>query len=38
LGIGDAFCGAEDFKELITLAADATEEAELLEDKRPRDE
>jgi hypothetical protein len=38
LRIGDAFCGAEDFQELIALAANPAEEAALLEDKRPRDE
>jgi hypothetical protein len=38
LGIGDAFCGAEDFQELIALAADAAEEAGLLEDEGPGDE
>jgi hypothetical protein len=38
LGIGDAFCGAEDFQELIALAANTAEEARLLEDERPGDE
>ena len=38
LRIGYAFGGAEDFEELIALAADATEESELLEDQRPGDE
>jgi hypothetical protein len=37
LGIGDAFGGAEDFEELIALAADAAEEAGFLQDQRPRD-
>ena len=36
--IGDAFGGAEDFQELIALAADAAEEAGLLENERPGDE
>ena len=35
LRIGNAFGGAEDFEELVTFAADAAEEAELLEDHRP---
>ena len=35
LRIGDALGGAEDFEELIALAADATEETEFLEDQRP---
>jgi hypothetical protein len=38
LRIGDAFCGAEDFEELIALAADAAEEATLLENQSPGDE
>lgn len=38
LRVGDAFGGAEDFKELIALAANAAEEATLLENQRPRDE
>ncbi len=38
LGIGDAFRGAEDFQELIAFAADAAEEAGLLEDQSPGDE
>jgi hypothetical protein len=38
LRIGYAFCGAEDFQELIAFAADAAEEAELLEDESPGDE
>ena len=36
--IGDAFCGAEDFQELIALAANPAEEAGLLENERPGDE
>jgi hypothetical protein len=35
LGIGDPLRGAEDFQELVGFAADATEKARLLEDKRP---
>ena len=38
LGIGDALGGAKDFEELIALAADAAEEAGLLEDEGPGDE
>jgi hypothetical protein len=38
LRIGDALCGAEDFQELIALAADAAEEATLLENQSPGDE
>jgi len=38
LRIGDALCGAEDFEELIALAANAAEEAGLLEDQSPGDE
>ena len=38
LRIGDALGGAEDFEELIALAADAAEEAEFLEDERPGDQ
>src|SRR5258708_23740593 len=38
LRIGDAFCGAEDFQELIALAANTAEEARLLENERPGDE
>jgi len=38
LGIGYAFCGAEDFEELIAFATDAAEEAELLEDQGPGDQ
>jgi len=38
LRIGDAFGGAEDFEELIALAANAAEEAGLLEDQSPGDE
>jgi len=38
LRIGDAFCGAEDFQELVALAANTAEEARLLEDERPGDE
>lgn len=38
LRIGDAFGGAKDFEELVALASDASEEAQLLEDERPRDE
>jgi len=37
LRVGDAFCGAEDFQELIALAANAAEEAALLEDECPGD-
>ena len=37
LRIGDAFCGAEDFEELIALAANAAEHAGLLENQRPGD-
>ena len=37
LGIGDAFGGAEDSKELVAFAADASENAELLENERPGD-
>ena len=36
--IGDAFCGAKDFQELIALAPNTAEEARLLEDERPGDE
>ncbi len=36
--IGDAFCGAEDFQELIALAANTAEEARLLKNERPGDE
>ncbi len=38
LRIGDAFRGAKDSEELVALTSDASEEAQLLEDKRPRDE
>jgi len=38
LGIGNALGGAKDFEELIALAADATEQAEFLEDERPGDQ
>jgi hypothetical protein len=38
LRIGDTLGGAKDSEELVALASDASEEAELLEDKRPRDE
>ncbi len=38
LGVGDALGGAEDFEELIALAANAAEEAGLLEDECPGDE
>ncbi len=38
LRVGDAFGGAEDFQELIALAANAAEEAGLLEDERPGNE
>ncbi len=38
LRIGDAFGGAEDFQELIALAANTAEEARLLENERPGDE
>ena len=38
LRIGDALGGAEDFQELIAFAADAAEEAGLLENERPGDE
>ena len=38
LRIGNALGGAENFEELIALAADAAEEAGLLEDERPGDE
>jgi hypothetical protein len=38
LRVGDAFGGAEDFQELIALAANAAEEAALLENERPGDE
>ena len=38
LRISDAFGGAKDSEELVALAGDASEEAKLLEDKRPRDE
>jgi hypothetical protein len=38
LRIGDAFCGAEDFQELIALAANTAEEARLLKNERPGDE
>ena len=38
LRIGDALGGAEDFQELITLAANAAEKAGLLEDERPGNE
>jgi hypothetical protein len=37
LGIGNAFCGAEDFEELIALAPNAAEEAALLQNQRPGD-
>jgi hypothetical protein len=38
LWVGDAFGGAEEFEELVTLAADASKDAELLENERPGDE
>jgi hypothetical protein len=38
LRIGDAFRGAENLEELIALAANAAEEAGLLENERPGDE
>jgi len=38
LRIGDAFCGAEDFEELIALPANAAEHAGFLEDQRPGNE
>jgi hypothetical protein len=38
LRIGNAFGGAKDSEELVALASDASEEAKLLKDKRPRDE
>jgi len=38
LRIGDAFGGAEEPEELVALAADATEDAELLENERPGDQ
>jgi hypothetical protein len=38
LGVGDTFGGAEDFEELAAFAADASEDAELLENERPGDE
>ena len=38
LRIGDAFCGAEDFQELIALAANTAEKARLLKNERPGDE
>jgi hypothetical protein len=38
LRIGDALGGAEDFQELIALAANAAEEAGLLQNQRPGDE
>ena len=38
LRIGDALGGAEDFEELIALAANAAEEAGLLQNQRPGDE
>jgi len=38
LRIGDAFRGAEDFQELVAFAADAGEEAGLLEDEGPRNQ
>ncbi|MFI5098731.1 MAG: hypothetical protein ACHQT6_12230 [Candidatus Acidiferrales bacterium] len=36
--IGDAFGGAEESEELVALAADTAEDAELLEDERPGDQ
>ena len=36
LRIGDPFCGAEDFQELVAFAADASKNATFLENKRPR--
>ena len=36
--VGDAFGGAEDAKELVALAANAAEEAELLKDHGPGDD
>ncbi len=38
LRVGDALGGAKDFEELIALAANAAEEAGLLEDESPGDE
>ena len=38
LRVGDAFSGAEEPEELVALAADTTEDAELLEDERPGDQ
>jgi hypothetical protein len=38
LRIGDALGGAEDFQKLIALAANAAEEAGLLQNQRPGDE
>ncbi len=38
LGVCDAFGGAEDFEELVAFAADAPEDAELLENQSPGDE
>jgi hypothetical protein len=38
LRIGDAFGGAENLEELLAFAADAPEDAELLENQRPGDE
>jgi hypothetical protein len=38
LRIGDALGGAEDFEELIALAANAAEEAGFLQNQRPRNE
>jgi len=38
LRVGNAFGGAEDFQELVAFAADASEDAEFLENERPGDE
>jgi len=38
LRIGDAFSGAENSEELVAFAADASEDAELLENERPGDQ
>ena len=37
LRIGDALGGAEESEELVALAADTAEDAELLENERPGD-
>lgn len=38
LRVGDAFGGAEESEELVALAADTSEDAELLENERPGDQ